>query len=61
MNVLENASYNNDFCYYTGMSVKNIGDRGVQEILNRRKKLAILAVSVAGIIFGILLFFLGQQ
>ena len=43
------------------MSVKNIGDRGVQEMLNRRKKLAIIAVSVAGIIFGILLFFSLQQ
>ncbi len=39
------------------MSVKNIGNRGVQEILNRRNKLAIIAVSVAGIIFGIMLFF----
>ena len=43
------------------MSVKNSGDRGVREILNRRKKLVIIAVSVAGIIFGILFFFLGQQ
>ena len=42
------------------MSVKNIGNRGVLEILNRKKKLAIIAVSVAGIIVGILLVFSGQ-
>lgn len=38
------------------MSVRNIGNRSVQELFNSQKRLAIIAASMAGIIFGVVLF-----
>lgn len=59
--MLENESHNNCFAYYTDMSVKNSGNRSVWEVLNRKKRLAIIAISMAGIIFGFLFFFLSNN
>ena len=55
---LENESDNNGFAYYKGMSVKKTGDRSVLQVLNRKKRLAIVAISMSGIVFGVLFFFL---
>ena len=49
--MLENESDKNGFGYYKGMSVKKSGDRSVLQVLNRKKRLAIIAISMAGIIF----------
>lgn len=38
------------------MSVRNSGNRGMRELFNFKKKLAIIAVSAAGVIFGLVLF-----
>ena len=59
--MLEDESDNNCFGYYTSMSVKNTGDRSVLGVLNRKKRLAIIAISMAGIIFGVLFFFLANN
>ena len=38
------------------MSVRNTGNRGIGQLLGMKKRLAIIAVSTAGIIFGLALF-----
>lgn len=43
------------------MSVRNIGNRGMRELFNVKKKLAIIAVSVAGVMFGFVLFVIRSQ
>ena len=43
------------------MSVKETGDRGIWQILNRKKRIAIIVISVVGIKFGLLLFFLSNN
>jgi len=58
---LENETDNNSFAYYRGMSVKNTGDRSVLGVLNRKKRLAIIAISMTGIIFGVLFYFLSNN
>ncbi|HJU79913.1 MAG TPA: hypothetical protein VJ599_10165 [Nitrososphaeraceae archaeon] len=43
------------------MSVRDIGNRGMRELFNVKKKLAIIAVSVAGVMFGFVLFVIRSQ
>jgi hypothetical protein len=38
------------------MSVRSIGNRGMRELFDVKKKLAIIVVSAAGVIFGLVLF-----
>ena len=44
------------FHVVTVMSVRNIGNRGMRELFNIKKKIGIIAVSVAGVLFGLVLF-----
>jgi hypothetical protein len=38
------------------MSIKDMGERGAWEVLSRRKRVAAILISLAGIIFGIFFF-----
>ncbi|HJR85503.1 MAG TPA: hypothetical protein VJ772_09095 [Nitrososphaeraceae archaeon] len=38
------------------MSIRNIGNREMSELFNVKKKLAIIAISAAGVMFGLVLF-----
>jgi hypothetical protein len=43
------------------MTVKETGDRSAWRALNHKNRLAIIGVSIAGIIFGLLIFLLSNN